>query len=433
MKKLLGIIIILAVLSLIIKYVFALVVGGHVEKYSYVVEDNKFNIVETYTANHKTDKRLEKDKKSYLFDIFLDKQTKPIITFKIVGNYHGYQRVIKDIKYYQDASIQCVYPVLKINYNIDAICVKNNIIYNYLSIKGTNNNLDAFIKDLNAKYGYSNKNWFTKENKTELIENLNVYSDNLFDNHRIIVWTYDGIKVINKNKSIEINFMKSDNAYENKLGTLVGKYYVVPDYKQTNGFNRMFVANVENGDKKEILFLENISFASVIQGVVNNKLYLLDKENNKQYEINPNKSTSIEIGNNDLGFRYYNGDWSIKNTAEIMDASIFNVEYQIPEVYKDYNYYRIDSVNGDTDGYYYLYIKNGNNTKVYRANKQKPEYLTFLFEVDKISNIKYIDDSVYFIKGDVVYGYRDLDGLVPLIKNFELFFNKNNIYDVYNK
>jgi hypothetical protein len=431
MKRLIGVLIVFVIGWLSFKYILAFIVGGHVEKYNYKVNDIKFNIKEIYTSNYKSANRFVKDKNNYLMEISINNNDKPTFVFKILGNYFGYQRIIKDIKFYQDNDIKCIYPVLKINYQMDVVCNKNNIIYNYNSIKGTNVNLDNFVKDL-YNSGYKNELWVNKEDKSEVIRDVEVYKNNISNNHNIIMWSNSGVKVYGNNGSKEMNVLEGNRVFENNLGVLVNKYYLIPDYKQNQVFNRIFVMNILTGKEQDILLIEDISFNSVIQGIVNNNVYLYDKDNKKQYEINPKKLTTVEVGNEKIGYKYYDGKWQIKNINDINNNAIFNVIYTMPEIYKQYNYNKVDSVNGDTDGYYYIYVNYNNNIIVYRASKQKEEYVTYLFSIDKMNNIKYVDDYIYFTNNDMLYVYNDKIGLRPIIKN-SLLNGNVNMYDVYNK
>jgi hypothetical protein len=129
---------------------------------------------------------------------------------------------------------------------------------------------------------------------------------------------------------------------------------------------------------------------------------------------------------------YNNGKWESKSIYEVIDNNLlFKNEPDIPNSLKTYNPLHVDSVGGETDGYYYLYIKENSTVGVYRVDKQNLDVLTLLFKVPSVNNIKYVSEDVYFASNDTLYMYRDNLGLSPLVKYSEFVFNKSNLYNVY--
>ncbi|MGI6324682.1 MAG: hypothetical protein ACOXZS_01905 [Bacilli bacterium] len=433
MKKLMNALIGLAFLTIIIRIGFNFIVGGHNITYAINDGDQVFRVHETFTTGYKSTYRYIEDKPNYFFEITTNQPEGPIFIFKLLGNFNYYQRLITDIKYFENNNLKCIYPVLKTkDYNYDVLCSRNDELVHYSTIKGVYPKLDEFVNKLHSDYKYSHPGWDTTTDKAKDIDNITVYQNNIAKNHIVVLWNYTGTKTISYDKIFTASLLLRDN-YENKLGVLVGKYYVIPNYDKTYSFNRLITLDVTVNAKKEITLLKEISTDSYFQGVVNNKAYLFDKSNKIQYEIDPVDKTCIQIGDADKGIKYYNGKWTTISVYEAMDNKLFTLEYDIPEVYKQYKYMRLDNVLGDKDGYYYLYIKSNNKIKVYKADKQKLEQLIYLFEVKDISNIRYVDDYLYFIVDDTIYVYHETLGLRPVVKSFELLFNKNNMYDVYSK
>ena len=77
------------------------------------------------------------------------------------------------------------------------------------------------------------------------------------------------------------------------------KYYLVADYNSEYTFNKMNLVNIINGEKITIRSYDDISFDTYIMGEVEGKIYLFDKESNKEYEIDLEEKMINQIGNKD--------------------------------------------------------------------------------------------------------------------------------------
>ncbi|MDD3821862.1 MAG: hypothetical protein PHF47_02445 [Bacilli bacterium] len=434
MKKIIYILIIFAMVGILTKVVNVFIVGKHNIVYELEQENHTFYIKETFMASAKTVNRYEQDKPNYFFEVKLEREGDPLFVFKIINPHTRYQRLIKDIKYYEDSNIKCIYPIFRNRrLSIDVLCLLDDSFINYTTISGHNKELDLFVNDLEKNYHYQYLNWAHMESSFYNMNDIDIATNNIVDKHTIVLWNYDGIITIKKDDIREITLLIRTTNYENKLGVLVDKYYVVPNYDRQFSYNRFIIVDVAIGSKKDATLVDDVSYDSYIQGVVDKKLYIYDRDNKYQYEVDPKRATAIKVGDVDSGIKHYNGKWQNISISEANTSKLFTREFVIPPYYQNKGYEKIDSVLGDTDGYYYLYKKINNQINVYRANKQRPEYITYLFTTNEMSNIKYINDYIYFINKDTIYVYHDRFKLKPVIKHFELFFNTSNIYDVYSK
>ena len=158
--------------------------------------------------------------------------------------------------------------------------------------------------------------------------------------------------------------------------------------------------------------------------MISNKIYLYDKDNSIQYEINPEEETIIQLSSQ--GIRYYDGEWTTMTIAEANDEKKFITE---TVDYTDEQYVRIDKI-GDEVGYYYLYKKNGDSYDVYRMSSQDHLGLIYLFSTEDINYIRYVDDHVYFIEGNQIKVYNDRIGLRRLVGDDELDVNRSFTFGV---
>ena len=162
-----------------------------------------------------------------------------------------------------------------------------------------------------------------------------------------------------------------------------------------------------------------ISTDSYINGVVDKKIYLTDKDNLIQYKIDPKKRKVEEVGNtNDGGLIYQNNEFKSINMYEFRKTQI-KYEQNYTDIISDYQY--INKVNNN---YYYL-----NNNTFYKYNSTFG--VTQVLFKSEAENIVMNNEDIYFIKDNKLYLY---DGyLKEILKYDELSFNSDNRYAVYKK
>ena len=101
------------------------------------------------------------------------------------------------------------------------------------------------------------------------------------------------------------------------------KYYISADYNYNYEFDKFYIVDLTNNDLSTIKVKNSISFDSYIQGIVDNKVFLFDPENEIQYEINPAKKTINKISNDYIKY-YSNGKWSKISVKQAKKELLFN-------------------------------------------------------------------------------------------------------------
>ncbi len=399
MKKLFFMLIILFILYLGIQFAFYWFSGGQENEYKIKNENNIFEIKEISNF----------DNNSYLYEV---KINETLFSFQIFNDYNKDYKVLKDIYYYKDEDYECILPVFKgEKLFTDVMCMNNGYLVYYHNIN--NDNVTNFVDGINI---YDEKQFKDNAN-SEIKEGITIYKDNLVENHYLSFTNYKGIYNINSKFDYSIynvTLFKND-VYNQKLGIFVNNYYVVADYNEKDSFNKINVIDLVSLKTSTIVSNKSISLDSYIQGIVDNKIYLYDKENNIQYEIDPSKETIIKLSNE---IKYYNGTWSTMSVKEAKEEKKFIVD---TVDYDDNQYEKIDQ----TDSYYYLYKKNGTKYDCYRINKQNKSGLIYLFTTDSLELINYVGNYVYFINDNDVYVFNDLFGIKKIINYKEIEFNKN--------
>ena len=380
-----------------------------------------------FKKKHNVTYKIDKDKetvevqeelinKNYHFVITYKKYK---FTFNTKNNYSKKKKIIEDIETYQKDDLICIYPILK-KTTTNIICSKGE---ENLSLEVIKKEILPFIETLKDKE-YDNPSW-NESNKTKRIGTANVYYENIIDNTYMYVYKYNGFYSINTKTIEQFNIFENDN-YKNLLGTQIDKYYVIPNYDNKYEYKELLIYNIINNKKSVITFKETISKDSYINGIIDNKLYLFDKDNLIQYEINPKKKTYKIISSNQEA-KYYNVDkWEQKNIYDFKDNLYFDLGYDyLKEIVKTTSFKYIYKYN---DIYYYVDEKDNFHTYNSITNIK-----TLLFNMKEAKSYINTKDDLYFIKDKTIYVYNYISGLKPLVEYEELIFNDENRFTVYKK
>ena len=348
----------------------------------------------------------------YYFEI---KQDNFKINFQLIKNYNKDKKIIKKIKYIKTNKYKCILPIYKNNdINSDIMCLKGNtIIYaNNLNDKEINN----FKKSL-KKFGYNSSKYKDKSKSKKISNLLSANYKNIQTNHYIAVENYKGITLIGK-KIRNINIFEND-IYKKQVSIFTDKYYVVADYNSEYTFKIFYVVNLINGNIKEIRSYNDISFDTVIEGVVNNEIYFFDKESYTQYKINIDNEIIKKIGTKDNLIKYQDKKWKKMSLTEALEGKTFD-DYTS----KNEKGYKKTQKIGTNYGYYYLYKKVNNKYKVYRKDIQNKDILTYLFTTTDINSVMFRKNNIYFVNENTLYNYKD-NKISKIITSTEKTFNND--------
>lgn len=359
-----------------------------------------FNIKEIYSSNDN----------NYYFKIKSDKLS---INFQIKENYNKSEKIIKKLHYKKIDDYKCLFPLFKENRQLtDIMCLKDNIIYYANTLN--NKNIQNYFK----KKGYKNK-YKDKAKQISITNTQSIYKENITKNTYIAIETYKGLKLFN-GKETEVKIFEND-VYKKPISIFTDKYYLVADYNAEYTFNKMHLVNIINGEKITIRSYDDISFDSYIMGEVDGKIYMFDKENNKQYEIDLEEKMINHIGNKN-NIKYYNGKWTTITLSEAKSEKKFTSFKEIE------GYEKVDKVNN----YYYFYKKDNNTYKIYRADKNNKKLKTYLFDTTDITNITYINDNIYYKNQNTLILYSK-NTSKKLITEKEIEFNNDISFGIYEK
>ncbi len=368
-------------------------------------------------GNFKINETLDtKDNNNYYFELNHEDFK---INFQINKDYKKAEKVISKIIYKKIDGYQCILPIFKNNTILtDVMCLKNNEITYASNLN--NEKINSYLKTL-KKYGYNQNDYKDNASEIKLSNTQSIYQDNFLENHYIAMETYKGLNLFNGNTN-NVKIFEND-VYTKPISFFTDKYYIVADYTQNYSFKIFHVINIINGKQIDIRSYDEISFDSYIEGAIGTDIYLFDKENSKQYKISIEDESVEEFHDKDH-LQTYNGKWENMSLSDAINGKLFN-NYYTDDI-KGYD--KVDKVGN----YYYLYQKENNHYKVYRADTQNKKIKTYLFDTTDINSIIYLDDTIYYQNGNTFY-YHTNYGERKVITNTELEFNDDLSFGVYKK
>ncbi len=365
------------------------------------------------------------DKKHiYTFEIIDSKKRK--YHLQLEQNLHKRNKIIEKIETFSDSkkNLTCIYPIFLNDAQSDIICVQNKqeLSSTYL-LQKEDETIQNFIEQLKKK-GYQNAIW-EEDYLASKTKDLTYYKDAFLEKEVLYLWNYKGITRISKNgTSKEILF--DVDKYENNQSILAGTMedtLVVIDTDQKYDFDKLYLVSLKEEKQEEIKLKNKIPQDSYFCGSVGNKVYLIDRKNIRQYEIDIQKKTVKLVGNKESNAKYYNGKkFSTRNIYDFIKEDIV-FEEKIPS--KISKAYKNAIILKGTERYY-LIEKN----QVSYIPSLYPNQPVKLFEMNDLKEVKTKENALFFIYKDTVYQYDTNQGLRKLFTSRELLFNQKNMYGV---
>lgn len=414
MKKGLSIVVLLGLLFLVFQFGVNFFKKEHAVSYDFNVDETSYQVEEKYYTVDKEGR----------YQIKISDQGVNYV-FEQPNRYNKQKKILRDIKTFDTDGYHCLFPIYQNNNTSDFLCSKDGRLYTYDYLKTRVPNINNFVSQL-VNEQYQHAAWTTSQN-LEDGPNVDVYRENIPDDLYFTVWVYRGIDIISKKETTNVTLLNSDN-YENNLGTLADHYFVIPSYDQPTESTEIYIENILTVGKRTIDLEKPLANDSYINGIVDGKLYLFDRKNRIQYEINPKNNSIREIGNVSLNAQFYDGEnWSDRNIYDFINNDItFGKDYStIPEIQ---NYHPIQ-VEETTDRYYIL----TNDKTVYKIYKDALNQPILLFQDTNLKEWKVYEDYIFYISDNTIYCYHEDYGLKPVLVRNEFRYNDKNIYDVYKK
>ena len=367
-----------------------------------------------YTVDgYSLDETLKVNQLNKLDNYYFELKSPHKINFQIFHNFNKKNRVIKNIYVKKSNGYTCIFPVFVSGIYTDIMCQKNNTIELYHNIKNQYPNIDKFAQSM-AKYGYNIQNYQTNKKYTKH-NTLYIYKKSLPNNQSFAIENYKGLTLIN-NQIKDIKIFNSD-IYKKDLSIFFDKYYLVADYNSDYTFSQFILINIINGKKTEIKTPYTISFNSYIQGVVDNTVYLFDKDNSQQYKINI-KNQYVNLLSEPIIY-YKAGKTTTITLKEANEDKLFN----------PFKTTKDETVK--STGYNYIYSQN-TKCDVYRTNIQNTNFKTKYFSTTDKNSIINLGNYIYYTNNTDIQYITD-NGSKKILYNSELEFNPSIKFGVYKK
>jgi len=281
----------------------------------------------------------------------------------------------------------------------DETCIKlysNKLRFSPLCLRGTQQISYHLVHD-----AMSSKLEVVSEPYSETpkeYHNINVYN---YMNHDYYIWNYRGFYHINESISEEIQLYDKD-IYEPKLLSQVGDYLFVPDYNTDYSFDKVLLIHRKTG-RQEVWNLDTpIFFDSLILGVYEDSIYLVDKHEKIEWKLTPSKKVQEKIGSEKTNGRTYQHGWQDVSITRLINqdylfTGVFPISYEL------------------RDG---LFAKFMEHSVLIR--EQKPTKI-----------IAQVSDGVFFLENNILYAYFERYGEVQIMSSFEWNFNSNRIIFIF--
>lgn len=385
-------------------------------------------IITIFKTYHNVNYKIKNEKIKYsINEIYKDgkyylkiRNNSNIYSYEVPNDFFKRKKILKNVYTYTMGDIFCIYPIYKkdkVTSNI--MCSKNNISYSYEFYK---DKLKSFTNTLEKK-GYKNSSWNEESNRQKKLDTLTIYPNSIGENTYIYIYNYKGFYAINRGNNSNIKLLKNDR-YKNTLGTKVNKYYLMADYDENHSYKHFYRIDMTSNKIKKFKVKKEINKDSYINGVIDDEVYIFDKDNLVQYKINPKKKKQKEIGNKEDKVLNYNLGFKRINVYSMRDDEIKfkTIDNYIDKLEGNTN---IKYIEKDKDTYYYQ--TKDDNVYYYNINS-KVKVLLFN---KKISDFKLVNNFIFFISDDTLYSYNIDADINKLIKYTEFTFNPDNRIAIY--
>lgn len=414
MKKMIGLLVFLFAFYFGLQAFLVLIGKGHEIEYELMSNEFEILIKEKYNANRKDDD-------NYMLTISVDDVTFNYLTY---NSFNKSSEIIKDIKYFKDDELKCIFVKFKNNKILaDVLCNNGTFVIPYHNISSPSSQLQEFVKSLEAD-GYVSKNWIDDKENIEGHISMVVYSDNRISNHNIAVAENKMLYKLYPDGSITHKNIFSPS--EKVIHGFVNNKYV--SYNTANNTKSEYqIHSLTSSSKKEVKAKSNLGEQNVL-GSYGNSLYIYDTTNKIQYELDVESEKLLEVASTGANIKYYEGgNWKyIEPENYNIHINDFGTGYI--NDYSNSEYAKIIKRGYET-GYYYGFKLDGEIYKVYKSVSEDITNAIYLFETDNLNSIKFIENYIYYMDKNIIKYYSDVTGNRTLLYLDGL--NKDSIYNVF--
>jgi len=381
-------------LLLLLQLLFFVLKKEHEIEYSITNNQVTFQIKEIFQKNR------------YVIQIVANDKT---FFFDLPNNTHKQKKILKNILFQQEKEEMCIYPIFeKTPGKIQCATDKQT----YTAGKAKMN-----LKKLKEEMKKNNISLTKPSTKTKKYGPLEVFYENIQAKEYYYIWNYHGFYKITKDTISEKKLLENDQYY-NDLGISVANKYLFFSSDEKHSYSFATVIDLVTEKEKVIKFKEPIAKDSYLQGVIENKVYLLDIDHLTQYAFDLEDGSYEIVGNKKKNaIDYVNGKPQRRNIYDFKNKKIlFDLTYPLEESEKEEIKESVQSNNN----IYYL----GKNGQVFLYNTRINARLE-LTKNAMISTLVPQQEKFCYLEDDMLYceenGYK-----YPIIRYKEFKFNKTS-------
>ena len=380
--------------QLMILLIFIVAVRGiylsTIKEYNTTYKIDSYKVEESYHQNPKETRlfKIAKGKKTYVFEIN--------------KNLGKAKKIIKEIRQDKEGAVECILPIYKKDVENEVYCRVND---EQVSLDYLKENEDfQKIKESLKKY----KIQFPKSSDIkEKYKSITIYSNNILKNQVYYIWNYKGVYIIDS-MSHKYESILDYDLYDNVLTCTVKNRFVLLENNSVNGIKNIYYYDYDRKKIRVAKLEKEISKDSYINGVEGKLIYITDRKLKKQYTLDIFKEKLEEIDDEETVYTTYQ-----EGKKKEMSKSDFFLNDQ----------YFDDKV---VDGVYYFQEDN----KIYKSYDKEKKNKVLLLELDNIKEWSIKNGEILILREDTLYAYNDKNGLREIIKNKELQYNYESIYQL---
>jgi len=388
------------VLMLVFQFGINFLKTEHMIDYVLVSNEKTFKVKEIYDKGNTFD--------YYYFDV----SYKDIhFLYEIDNLFNKQKMVIKDVNYYElDDDLRCLSLDFINGDESDLLCSKDNQLYSYVALM---NDYD-FSKMIKSR---------TLKDKDNVVnsDDLIINTDFLYKDEVLLVYNYKNIMKYAGGTFVDKLTFSANDTYKNNLGVLVGDYYIIPKFTKSLDVHNYFFFNISTNAVFELETPAILSKQLFNLGVYDEKLYVFDKDNKIELEIDPNNRVIKKVASGDDKGIFYRDGKKESITMDELSANLTTFTFENKK-YKDVVCDEIFVFDK-----YAIYVLGNSFYKVYSHDIKKP---ILLFSMDSFKEVKVKDDRIYFLSGKYLYRFDD-NGIYPIVERGEFEFNPSNAYEIF--
>lgn len=401
------------VLSIFLFFLFVQFIYTYFQKnhdiYYNIKSDNNyyFKVNEVYHGKDKED--------YYLFSLQYKKR---YFNFDLKNYFNKNKKVLKKIEVKEQNNLICLKPEF-------SAAIENPIIVCNDGEKQVSYGEARNIIAPSTFKSYDNKDdlKYLNSNKLKNEGAVNYYYNNFGPGEYIVLYKYKDIYIFSEkgNKTFSFSDLGKE-LYHNDYGVMSKQYYLIPKFDKYLLIEGYYIINVVTGMQNFISFDSSLSKTSYIEGIVDDKLYLMDRGNGSQIEIDIVEGKS-KITSKDGFAKYYDGEKWDKKAIQNFTNNVLLFPNKRYLAIEKYNY----TMASSDDRAYYFYNDKNEFYKVYKNRLEEP---IFLFKKDNATNLYASNGKIFYLIGDTIYKFDDF-GEKSLIVDKELVHNNYNIFSAF--